>query len=612
MVERNHTPNDGASADPRSAPGDGAGRGPANPLLDAALAYAARGWRVFPVEGKRPLTSHGAHDATTDEATIRAWWRRWPEAGVAVATGAESGLVVLDVDPRSGGDESLRRLEAERGELPRTPVVLTGGEDGGDHYYLAHPGGTVPNRVGLGGYSGLDLKADGGYVVAPPSIHLSGRAYVWEVNAHHDDVPLAPCPQWLLDLAAEGPSGARGDFDPKGWDGVEPEWLAHVLAEDARVRRRFERYPGDLPGSKLSDKSPSGIDLSLASLLAHAGIDGERIEVVLQVSRARAKLPARGASYYRATVGKALASAAEREAMHEDDDATPPGDDKREPEAEQERGPEPKQEPRAEGDETGPEEQDEQDGAPLDEATLQWIRDKLKVPEIEGFEREGTDPVVYRIKLKGRTVEIGRASDVRMQHRFRDAIYDATGRWPELIEGTRGKAGSAKKARKLWEKLTEAMYRIAKPIDVGEGDEGQATAALVTRYVSTLRNGYRVTESDISEFVGGVLDHFRKRGAIVGGGRLYVSIADLTEFANRYGQTPITMQMLARRMSRIGFEKENPKTIRIRDAKGKQQESKRTTLRLWSIERGKNPEMTALIDEAYRVAEKLRREKEAE
>src|SRR5262245_28545135 len=96
-------------------------------MLDAALAYAHRGWSVLPVHtvtngqctcgnvtcaspGKHPRTAHGVKDATSDEATIRQWWSQWPKANIGIATGAISGLVVLDIDPRHGGDESLQQL----------------------------------------------------------------------------------------------------------------------------------------------------------------------------------------------------------------------------------------------------------------------------------------------------------------------------------------------------------------------------------------------------------------------------------------------------------------------------------------------------------------------
>ncbi|MDT7944577.1 MAG: bifunctional DNA primase/polymerase [Dehalococcoidia bacterium] len=203
--------------------GSGADLGPGfkgNTLVAAATTYAAKGWAVFPLRpcGKEPLTAHGFRDATTDPEAIAEWWRRWPEANVAIATGSPSGVVVLDVDPRNGGDESLRDLEARHGPLPDTPSVITGG--GGQHYYFAlPPGATIRTRKVA---PGLDLKGAGGYVVAPPSVHPSGQRYEWELGRSLDDLPLAPLPAWLL---GEGSDGGR----EWQWDGEPvPEGRRHT------------------------------------------------------------------------------------------------------------------------------------------------------------------------------------------------------------------------------------------------------------------------------------------------------------------------------------------------------------------------------------------------
>lgn len=173
--------------------------------LDHALAYAARGWPILPLQprGKAPLGAlvpHGVKDATTDAATVRAWWAARPDANIGIATGGR--FFVLDVDPRHGGEESLADLVAQHGDLPATVECLTGG--GGRHLYFAWPAGAQRLAGKLG--PGLDLKGAGGYVVAPPSVHPNGRSYTWEVGGHPDDVPIAPAPRWLLDLA--GPAGA--------------------------------------------------------------------------------------------------------------------------------------------------------------------------------------------------------------------------------------------------------------------------------------------------------------------------------------------------------------------------------------------------------------------
>src|SRR5690606_14124825 len=108
-----------------------------NPLLVGALGYTKRNWPVLPCaeRDKPPITAHGHKDATTDRAKLIAQWKARPNANVAIVTGSRSGLVVLDVDPRNGGDESLRALERQHGELPPTLVAETGG--GGVHYYFA-------------------------------------------------------------------------------------------------------------------------------------------------------------------------------------------------------------------------------------------------------------------------------------------------------------------------------------------------------------------------------------------------------------------------------------------------------------------------------------------
>ena len=186
-------------------------------LLEATLAYAAKGWHVFPCHtptadgcscrrdcgrdrGKHPRTKHGLNDATTAEATIRKWWKMWPSANVAIRTGAISGLVVLDRDDYKGGGDSLEELERTYNPLPETVLGLTGG--GGQHYVFAHPGTPVKNGVDTLG-AGLDIRGDGGYVIAPPSLHKSDKHYTWEVLHEPGDTPLAPMPDWLRVLCQQ-------------------------------------------------------------------------------------------------------------------------------------------------------------------------------------------------------------------------------------------------------------------------------------------------------------------------------------------------------------------------------------------------------------------------
>ena len=300
--------------------------------MEAAVRYAARGWPVLPLwwpndrrtcscgnrgcrksVGKHPLSrvvQNGVDGATCDSRMIRAWWARYPLANVAIRTGAVSGLVVLDVDPRNGGDESLLEFEAQIGPLPTTPRSLTGG--GGLHMLFQYPvGHDVRSRTSV--LPGLDVKANGGFIVAPPSRHASGREYAWDTFAHPDDMPLAAAPDRLFSLFSQGSASERLAYTPEPWDGTVPlRALAAMEGRRSRLRQRFERHTHGL-----RDTSPSGADASLAALAALAGCTPQEVEATVRASRKQAGLPQRGASYYRATVGKALAIAAERDAKTE-------------------------------------------------------------------------------------------------------------------------------------------------------------------------------------------------------------------------------------------------------------------------------------------------------
>lgn len=168
-----------------------------NDLLTAALEYAARDLAIFPchsvtegrctcgcidpacfTRGKHPRISDNLQNASADAAQIRTWWTRWPDANIGLACGP-SGLVVIDIDPRKGGDETWHDFVAAHGpDLTATWTSLTGG--GGVHYLFRAPVGVTldegTDKLG----PGVDVKAAGGYVILPPSRHLSGRCYAWE------------------------------------------------------------------------------------------------------------------------------------------------------------------------------------------------------------------------------------------------------------------------------------------------------------------------------------------------------------------------------------------------------------------------------------------------
>jgi hypothetical protein len=172
-------------------------------MMKAALDYGRLGWSTIPIEprGKRPLVPWEVYRHRRSAPTeIADWFRRWPDANLAVVTGVVSGLVVLDLDPRHGAEAGLAELERAHGGLPETVEAITGG--GGRHLYFDHPGEIVRNRVGIA--SGIDLRGDGGYVVAPPSLHASGEPYRWRRSP--EVCRLASMPGWLAGASAR-PAG---------------------------------------------------------------------------------------------------------------------------------------------------------------------------------------------------------------------------------------------------------------------------------------------------------------------------------------------------------------------------------------------------------------------
>jgi hypothetical protein len=162
-------------------------------MVDYALKYAEKGLAVFPcMPGqKTPATAHGFKDATLNPQIIEAWWRSWPDYNVAIATGAPSQIIVLDIDD---GEAELRKLETQHGELPATVESVTPG--GGRHVLFRHPG--WPVKCSQSEFApGIDVRADGGYIIVPPSVNnTKGKRYFWSVDTAS---AFAAAPQWVLD-----------------------------------------------------------------------------------------------------------------------------------------------------------------------------------------------------------------------------------------------------------------------------------------------------------------------------------------------------------------------------------------------------------------------------
>lgn len=160
-------------------------------MYDAAIEYAKKGFAVFPLKyrDKVPLTRNGCKDATTDAAQIKAWWQKYPNANIGLATGSVSQnvfVIDLDIDEDRGidGYHSLGDWQREHGDFPETWTAITG--RGGYHLYY-RGNGRIKNRAGI--IDGVDIRGNGGYVVAPPSIHKNGRRYEWEYSP--DEFELA-------------------------------------------------------------------------------------------------------------------------------------------------------------------------------------------------------------------------------------------------------------------------------------------------------------------------------------------------------------------------------------------------------------------------------------
>lgn len=190
--------------------------------LDVALSYLDRGWPAFPCRAsdeeatdrvtgqtkhdpetgeieilkvKTPYTDKGFKDATKFRHIIERWWKDWPAAMIGVPTGSRINAWVLDIDPRHDGHNTLAALEEEHGDLPDTLTATTA--SGGKHYYFRHVQG-VRNRGNLG--PGIDVRGDGGYVIAPRSVTAAGGRYDWD-----NDLEPVEAPEWLMALVVRKP-----------------------------------------------------------------------------------------------------------------------------------------------------------------------------------------------------------------------------------------------------------------------------------------------------------------------------------------------------------------------------------------------------------------------
>jgi len=205
-------------------------------MLAPAVAYTALGWRLVPLHtplpdggcscsrascaspGKHPRIPDWPRQASTNPATIAAWWSLWPDANVGLALGG--GLIDIEADPRHGGDESLPLLEAKLGPLPDTVTWISGG-DGAHRLYVVPPGVRIRNAASIGrdllavasdATTGVDVRGEGGLAVLPPSVHHSGALYRWG-NLTPDALPIVELPSAWVDYLAQPSADATSPTD---------------------------------------------------------------------------------------------------------------------------------------------------------------------------------------------------------------------------------------------------------------------------------------------------------------------------------------------------------------------------------------------------------------
>lgn len=199
--------------------------------------YERRGWQLIPLHSvenqkctcknslcaspaKHPLSQHGLKDASSDSKQIEQWWSRWPFANIGIVTGKKSGIVVLDIDAKNNGFDGLAALEKKYGTLPASLRVRTGG--GGLHIYFRAPKFELRNRTGL--VPGIDFRGEGGYVVAPPSKHISDSCYEFiDGNAS-----ICEMPDWLEELLSRAVVNLSDNSDGKIPEGQRNQTLMSI------------------------------------------------------------------------------------------------------------------------------------------------------------------------------------------------------------------------------------------------------------------------------------------------------------------------------------------------------------------------------------------------
>lgn len=236
-----------------------------NLMMLEALDYAASDWPVFPLlpNTKRPATEHGLKDASTDPDTIRAWWTRWPGANIGIALPPD--LLGVDIDVKDvDGHATMAELAAPHGGIPETLTVET--TTGGWHLYFKKPPEVrVKNRAGI--RPGIDVRAQGGYLVAPPS-SIDGKVYQWIGQSR-----MVECPQWLLDVLTEEKTAPTSAPQP-----------LQSTARDPYTQRALERATSAVLAAPEGGRNDvlNGAAYGLSRLSAAGRLDWHQVAVTME------------------------------------------------------------------------------------------------------------------------------------------------------------------------------------------------------------------------------------------------------------------------------------------------------------------------------------------
>ena len=206
-------------------------------LLDAALRYGAKGWRVFPCErsGKKPLTPDGYKDATTDEMIIKNWWST-AFKGANIGIACDGQFWALDIDGEKGR-ATLAELQKQHGRLPETLRQETGN---GEHWLFKHDGCNIKNAAGI--LPGIDTRSDG-YIIAAPSVHSTGKEYRFFSDPEHTQIVGAP--DWLLKIVSK-PATTDLLFNDSSISSTTPYGRAALAGEVERVLSASEGKRNDI------------------------------------------------------------------------------------------------------------------------------------------------------------------------------------------------------------------------------------------------------------------------------------------------------------------------------------------------------------------------------